>query len=160
MHHLFFGCAVAKQVRVEVCEAIALNIGVDFLSIGNMWLCNKMFLVCNMVTSAVLWSIWKLRNNICIQNAVWDKSWGPPAEDCIHGKLANSVPGGEERHSEWVCRKAKKLSSQAWEDYRVKYNVNEAWVEFWKENNYANWKLNKIPEFASWALMDDEAAGA
>jgi len=42
----------------------------------------------------------------------------------------------------------------------VKYNVNEAWVEFWKENNYANWKLNKIPEFASWALMDDEAAGA
>ena len=76
MHHLFFGCAVAKQVWVEVCEAIALNIGVDFLSIGNMWLCNKMFLVCNMVTSAVLWSIWKLRNNICIQNAVWDKSVG------------------------------------------------------------------------------------
>jgi len=35
----------------------------------------------------------------------------------------------------------------------------KAWVEFWKEN-YANWKLNKIPEFTSWALMDDEAAGA
>jgi hypothetical protein len=61
---------VAKQVWVEVSEALGLNVGVDFLSTGNLWLCNKRFLVCNMVTSAVLWSIWKLRNNLCFQNAV------------------------------------------------------------------------------------------
>ena len=36
-----------------------------------MWVANKKFLVPNVISSAVLWSLWKLRNEICFQGVVW-----------------------------------------------------------------------------------------
>jgi len=40
-------------------------IGDNFTSIGTMWLSNKRFLVHNMIISAALWGMWKLRNELC-----------------------------------------------------------------------------------------------
>jgi hypothetical protein len=36
-----------------------------------MWLCKKKFGVINIVTSAVCWSLWKLRNSTIFQEVTW-----------------------------------------------------------------------------------------
>jgi hypothetical protein len=35
------------------------------------WLCNQKYGVVNMITSAVCWGIWKLRNALCFQGVDW-----------------------------------------------------------------------------------------
>jgi hypothetical protein len=49
--HLFFECVVAKRAWAIVCSVIGFELGSDYLSIANMWLCNKKFGVINMLTS-------------------------------------------------------------------------------------------------------------
>ena len=71
VHHLFFGCVVAKQLWVYVSEVIGKDVGSSFESIGSLWLSNKRFLVANMFCSAALWGLWKLRNNLCFQVLKW-----------------------------------------------------------------------------------------
>ena len=71
VHHLFFGCVVAKQLWVYVSEVIGKDVGSSFESIGSLWLSNKRFLVANMFCSAALWGLWKLRNSLCIQGCRW-----------------------------------------------------------------------------------------
>jgi hypothetical protein len=39
-----------------------METGADYESVVKMWLCNKKCGAANMVTSAVCWSLWKLRN--------------------------------------------------------------------------------------------------
>jgi len=65
VHPLFFECSVAKQMWVYLSEVCDREVGNDFQSIGQMWLCNNRFLVCNIFCAAALWGLWKLRNNIC-----------------------------------------------------------------------------------------------
>ena len=67
--HLFFDCVVAKQVWVYI--SVGFNVGMNFESIGSMWLSRKRFIVHNILTSAVLWGLWKLRNELCFQNTPW-----------------------------------------------------------------------------------------
>ena len=69
--HLFFDCVVAKQILVYISECFGFNVGMNFESIGNMWLSRKKFIVHNILTSAVLWGLWKLRNELCFQNMSW-----------------------------------------------------------------------------------------
>jgi hypothetical protein len=57
VHHLFFECAVAKQMWAYMSEVWDREVGSDFLSIGQMWLCNKRFLVCNIFCAAALWGL-------------------------------------------------------------------------------------------------------
>jgi len=45
--------------------------GNDFISMASLWISNKKFMVCNIVSSAVLWVIWKLRNALCFQGVPW-----------------------------------------------------------------------------------------
>ena len=71
VHHLFFGCVVAKQLWVYVSEVIGKDVGSSFESIGSLWLSNKRFLVANMFCSAALWGLWKLRNSLCYQGCLW-----------------------------------------------------------------------------------------
>lgn len=68
--HLFFECVVAKQLWANISEAIDIDCGRNFESIGNLWL-SKKYTVSNMFTSAALWGLWKLRNYLCFQNGRW-----------------------------------------------------------------------------------------
>jgi len=36
-----------------------------------LWVANKKHVVTNVISSAVLWSLWKLRNEICFQGVCW-----------------------------------------------------------------------------------------
>jgi hypothetical protein len=62
---------VARRAWELVSQVIGVQTGSDFESIAKMWLCNKIFGVINIVTSAVCWGIWKLRNLICFQRDAW-----------------------------------------------------------------------------------------
>jgi hypothetical protein len=66
-----FECYVAKNIWNVCSELFDKNIGTDFESVARWWLCDKNFKVLNICTTAVMWSIWKLRNEICFQGVKW-----------------------------------------------------------------------------------------
>jgi hypothetical protein len=69
--HLMFECCVAKNIWSVCSELFDKNIGTDFESVARWWLCDKNFKVLNICTIAIMWSIWKLRNDICFQGVKW-----------------------------------------------------------------------------------------
>jgi hypothetical protein len=50
---------------------LGYELGSGFESIAGKWLCNKKFGVCNMVSVAVCWSLWKLRIFLYFQGGAW-----------------------------------------------------------------------------------------
>ena len=66
----FFDCVVAQLLWVSVSQAINLNIK-SFIDVGAKWLSNKKFAAVNIMSSASLWCLWKLRNELCFQNVGW-----------------------------------------------------------------------------------------
>jgi hypothetical protein len=71
VHHLFFGCVVAQRAWRVISQIMGVETGSNFESVDKMWLCNKKFGVINIVTSAVCWSLWKLRNSMIFQEVFW-----------------------------------------------------------------------------------------
>jgi hypothetical protein len=61
--HLFFECLISELLWDDVFEVFNIR-ATDFLSIASIWLCNTRHLQFNVVSSAVLWSIWNNRNSI------------------------------------------------------------------------------------------------
>lgn len=43
----------------------------SYASVGSMWLCDKKFAIVNIISSAALWGLWKLRNELYFQNVGW-----------------------------------------------------------------------------------------
>jgi hypothetical protein len=71
VHHLFFGYVVAQRAWRVISQILGVETGTDYESVAKMWLCNKKYGVINIVTSAVCWSIWMLRNAIIFQEVAW-----------------------------------------------------------------------------------------
>jgi hypothetical protein len=69
--HLFCECAVSIQFWKILSDIFQIQVVCSFDSIGQYWLSDKKFVVLNMVTSAALCGIWKLRNEILDQNVGW-----------------------------------------------------------------------------------------
>lgn len=69
--HFFFECCVAVDVLNLMSEVLELDIRKDYESVGKYWIANKKHRISNIVSSAVLWFLWKLRNEICFQGVVW-----------------------------------------------------------------------------------------
>jgi hypothetical protein len=43
VHHLFFECAVAQQIWVNISNCLDMNLGSSFESVGKLWLSNKKY---------------------------------------------------------------------------------------------------------------------
>jgi len=72
----FFDCCVSSNLWMIVSDILERNIGKDFDSVANLWIANKRHSVMNIVSSAVLWTIWKLRNDYLVGNEAGDtKAW-------------------------------------------------------------------------------------
>jgi len=69
--HLFFHYCVAKHVWEFISVWLNRVVGTDFEFVASLRIANKNFMVCNTVTSAVIWVIWKLRNSLCFQGVPW-----------------------------------------------------------------------------------------
>ena len=71
VNHLFFDCVVAKQLWSILSEIFNRQVGTYFVSVGTMWISNRKFIVENVFCAAILWGLWKLRNNLCFQGTLW-----------------------------------------------------------------------------------------
>jgi hypothetical protein len=69
--HLFFQCCVAKHVWAAISGWLEREMGEDFESIASLWIANKRHMIRNIVSSAVLWVLWKLRNLLYFQGVPW-----------------------------------------------------------------------------------------
>ena len=69
--HLFFECCVARNIWLIISELLNQDIGANFESIARFWVANKRHKFTNVVTSSVIWSLWKLRNEMCFQGVTW-----------------------------------------------------------------------------------------
>jgi hypothetical protein len=47
------------------------RVGNDFESVPSLWLSNKRHMVCNIISFAVMWILWKLCNSLCFQGVPW-----------------------------------------------------------------------------------------
>ena len=64
IHHVFFDCVVAKQCWSIMSDILGCRVGESMMEVGKYWLRNKKHVLVNMIISAVIWSIWKLRNDL------------------------------------------------------------------------------------------------
>jgi hypothetical protein len=71
IQHVFFECVVAKQCWRILSNILEYQVGGNMIDTGKYWLSNKKFCILNMVTSATIWSIWKLKNDLCFQRLGW-----------------------------------------------------------------------------------------
>jgi hypothetical protein len=52
-------------------KILGISVGRDFESIAKLWLRDKQFKYINMCNAAVLWTLWKIRNDLCFQDPHW-----------------------------------------------------------------------------------------
>jgi hypothetical protein len=69
--HLFFECVVAKEVWKQISKMTGVKLQVNLLLVSSMWICEKTQQIPNIVHAAVLWSIWKIRNDLCFNGSRW-----------------------------------------------------------------------------------------
>ena len=71
IHHLLFDCVVAMFVWVIIREHLKVDAGTDYLSVARFCLSNKKRSSLNVACAVTMWCIWKLRNSIIFNNAIW-----------------------------------------------------------------------------------------
>jgi hypothetical protein len=62
---------VAKNMWKGLSDIVGRDIGSTFDSIGVCWLSEKKYVNVNILSSAALWGLWKLRNELCFQDGAW-----------------------------------------------------------------------------------------
>ena len=67
----FFGCCVASVMWRHLSEIFDVNLGADYESVARWWLSNNRHAIMNMTCATLMWSIWKLRNDLCFQGKAW-----------------------------------------------------------------------------------------
>jgi hypothetical protein len=68
--HLMLEYVVSRMLWDDVLTIFDISV-TNFESIASKWLCNKKFLHFNLVSSAVLWTLWINRNNIVFNKITW-----------------------------------------------------------------------------------------
>ena len=62
---------MAEVFWKDISEIIGLSVGTDFESVASLWLSEKKYKAVNVFTTAVLWTLWKVRNELCFQGLIW-----------------------------------------------------------------------------------------
>uniref|UniRef100_A0ACD5XUF6 Uncharacterized protein n=1 Tax=Avena sativa TaxID=4498 RepID=A0ACD5XUF6_AVESA len=70
VHHLMFDCIIARSLWSDVFKIFHIQVS-DYESVACKWLCNKKFLHFNIVTSAMLWGLWNVRNCLVFNRSSW-----------------------------------------------------------------------------------------
>ncbi|TVU29837.1 hypothetical protein EJB05_21425, partial [Eragrostis curvula] len=65
------GDRMLPKMWKEISGLLQLQVGADYIFVASLWLSNKKFTVTNMVSSAAMWSLWKLRNSLHFQRTIW-----------------------------------------------------------------------------------------
>jgi hypothetical protein len=71
VNHLFFECCVAKRIWPVISEVLNLRSIWNFEYMATFWLANKKHLLTNIISSAIIWSLWNFHNKLCFQGLVW-----------------------------------------------------------------------------------------
>lgn len=71
INHLFFDCCVAKRLWTMLGEVLYLRGSWNFEFVASQWIANKNYAILNILSSALMWCLWKFRNKICFQGAKW-----------------------------------------------------------------------------------------
>ena len=71
VNHLFFDCCVAKVLWAYMFEIFHIPLGSDYESIARWWISNKTYKVMNCFSAALMWCLWKFRNEMCFQGKSW-----------------------------------------------------------------------------------------
>jgi len=71
VHHLFFDCVVAKVCWAYLVDNFHIGLGTDFESVARWWVSNSRYKIMNCCSSALLWCLWKTRNELCFQGKAW-----------------------------------------------------------------------------------------
>jgi hypothetical protein len=71
VHHLFFGCCIAQNIWETISEITGIVVVRDFESVAELWIRDRKCKFVNIVYAAVLWSLWRTRNNMCFQDSRW-----------------------------------------------------------------------------------------
>jgi hypothetical protein len=71
VHHLLFDCVVSRKTWEMISGVLGVKMGNDYESVAKLWPSNKHFGVANILSSALCWSVWKLRNSLCFQETPW-----------------------------------------------------------------------------------------
>lgn len=69
--HLFFSCCVARNIWRTISDLLGFEIGANFKSVALFWVSDKRHKLTNVVSSSIIWALWKLRNEIYFQGAIW-----------------------------------------------------------------------------------------
>jgi hypothetical protein len=67
----FFDRVVAKVIWRHVSDFLGFEIGTDYLTVASKWLHKEKFCCVNIISSAVLRSIWLVRNDIIFRKQDW-----------------------------------------------------------------------------------------
>ena len=62
---------MAKLIWPAISSLLGVPVGADFESVARWWVSNNRNSGINIVCTATLWTIWKLRNDLCFQGMVW-----------------------------------------------------------------------------------------
>jgi hypothetical protein len=69
--HLFFECVVVKEMWRDLFSITGITVNVGLFDVSRLWICEKSHIVTNIVHAAALWSVWKLRNDLCFKRLSW-----------------------------------------------------------------------------------------
>jgi hypothetical protein len=67
VNHLFFDCCIAKFMWSNATKITGVDVGSDFEWLLNVGLVIKKHRTLNVLTPAVFWTLWKMRNDLRFQ---------------------------------------------------------------------------------------------